>query len=308
MDATRIEKPEGERVGGYRQELRIVPEDVWQAVQARFEAREREGKRPAPRPRHLVSGLVKCTCDGSIVVLRSHQKEARLTELGCPRHRNRGGTTCDNSGLVREPDLASAILGPVREDLLRPDVLDWAMQEADRQHRERAKKSRSEGRVAALRRELTGVETKIKRYVSAIGEGVDLSEVTDALQACRTRREEIREEIATSEQPREAPSLPRLSRQDLVKATDRLWNLLNGGDVSKARWLLQRLLGEGRLKVVGPNEKRAWKIRFQARPLEILIPSVRFSYNGGSGGGISSKDNGPVTRLEVPSSSCRRTA
>jgi DNA invertase Pin-like site-specific DNA recombinase len=304
----RVLKPAEELVGEHREELRIVPEEVWQAVQGRFEARKREGRLPSRRPRHLVSGLVRCACGGNIVVLRSHRKEARLTDLGCPRHRNRGKTACDNTGLVREPDLASAILQPVRTELLQPEALDWAVGEAERKLRKRAARSDSGKRLRALRTDLTKVETEIKRYVDAIGEGLDVSEVKDALLACRTRRQEIQDEIHALEQPRETTSLPRLSRQDLVKATDRLWDLLNAGDVARARWLLQRLLGEGRLKVVGPNEKRAWKIGFQARPLEILLPSVRFSYNGGSGGGISSIDKGRVTRLEVSASRTNRVA
>jgi hypothetical protein len=280
----RLAKSEEEAVTRQDEDLRIVPEGLWGAVQSIFEARKGLRKPTGRSPRHLLSGQIKCTCGGSIVVLRSHKGNSRYTELGCPRHRNRGPLACGNGDMVREPDLAKEVLRLVKEDLLDPDAVDDALADFNRQLEERARSKVPTEKLARLRRELTKEEIRIDHYVQAIGEGLDLGEVREALQACTQRREALQAEIAKLQAPKKQAQTPRWTRQQLVGALDRLWELLTGGDVSKARWLLQKLLGPGTLEVLNGKEKRAWRITFQARPLDVLLPEIRCSYKGGSGG------------------------
>jgi site-specific DNA recombinase len=61
-DRVRVEVPE----------LRIVDDDLWFAVQARFTRREGGAKHRGRLPRHLLSGIGRCAeCGGPIIVMRS---------------------------------------------------------------------------------------------------------------------------------------------------------------------------------------------------------------------------------------------
>jgi hypothetical protein len=282
----RLLKPEGSGVGGYREELRIIPQDLWEAVQARFEARKGKGKKTGRNPAHLLSGLIQCPCGGNIVVVRSSRKKRRDAELGCSRRRNRGSTACGNDGSVAEPELAGKVLHLVRDELLQPEGIEYAVEEINRRILKSAKAGIPRKRLANLRRELRGIETEINRYVVAIGKGIDLDEVKQALDGLRERRERIQADIHRLSRPRRPHQIPKVKRQDLARRLDRLWDDLNGGDVSKARWLLRKLLGQGQLDLPSDKKDQSWRITFRARPLDILMPEMQRAYKSGTGGGI----------------------
>ena len=80
-------------------ELRIVPEDLWQRVQARLQESQRRGaivsdalRKSAGRgPKHLFSGLLKCgVCGGNYIMVNEHA-------YGCATHRNSGTPVCSNA-------------------------------------------------------------------------------------------------------------------------------------------------------------------------------------------------------------------
>jgi hypothetical protein len=111
---TRVERikpnPESEWVSEPVPDLRIVPDDLWEAVQVR---RRRiigipYGKQK--RPRRLLSGMCQCgICGGTWTVIG-------LERWGCARHRNGGG--CANNRTIGTEQLEGRVLAGLQERML----------------------------------------------------------------------------------------------------------------------------------------------------------------------------------------------
>jgi len=75
--------------------LRIIPDELWSAVQARIRAQdtpEKKGGRPAI---YLLSGVLRCSeCNGPLTVLDTKHSSHRIKVYACARRRDRGGTVC----------------------------------------------------------------------------------------------------------------------------------------------------------------------------------------------------------------------
>ena len=87
----RREVPEGEWVTREVPELRIVPQELWEAVKTRQQQQSRTGSRSAAhwRNRRLLSGLLVCAKCGGSYSLRGKNT------YGCSTRQNRGEVVCD---------------------------------------------------------------------------------------------------------------------------------------------------------------------------------------------------------------------
>ena len=78
-------------------ELRIVPEELWQAAKARQKSLDStlQGLHRNPRPRYLLSGLLECgECGGGF-------SKVNTERYGCSASRNKGATICANKKTIR---------------------------------------------------------------------------------------------------------------------------------------------------------------------------------------------------------------
>lgn len=105
--------------------LRIVPDELWNAVQMRIRAQERperKGGRPAT---YLLSGVLRCAeCGGPLTVIHSKQSYDQIKVYACARRRDRGGTVCP-SKIRREIGLIDdAVVSWVRERVLTESYVD----------------------------------------------------------------------------------------------------------------------------------------------------------------------------------------
>jgi site-specific DNA recombinase len=90
-------------------DLRIIADDLWQAVKARQKSLRstRTGKKSSGywdrrRPHYLFSGLMRCgCCGGGFVVLNAER-------IGCANASNKG--TCDNRHTIRRDALEATVL------------------------------------------------------------------------------------------------------------------------------------------------------------------------------------------------------
>ena len=114
--------PESEWVIQEAPELRILDDDLWQAVKARQGENkiERDDNGDADvsainyrrRPKYLFSGLTKCACCGG------GYSAISATLIGCSAARNKG--TCDNRVNIRRDELESRVLNALRTKLVDP--------------------------------------------------------------------------------------------------------------------------------------------------------------------------------------------
>ncbi|MEF2071920.1 recombinase family protein [Consotaella aegiceratis] len=95
--------------------LRIVSDELWNAVQARKKLYGGTRLHKRRRPKHMFSGLVRCGCCGATYTIKSQD------QLACTAHRERG--TCTNNRTVRVPDLERRVLEGIKQRLLAPDAI-----------------------------------------------------------------------------------------------------------------------------------------------------------------------------------------
>jgi hypothetical protein len=136
----RYERPEAEWVREERPDLAIISGEVFEATQAETRRRGARylrgpgGRRlagalpgmahPGPR-RHVLSGLLACgVCGGGFHAQTSSER------YGCGWHRGRGPVVCDNALRVARADLEARVFGAIRERILVPEHVAYAVERA----------------------------------------------------------------------------------------------------------------------------------------------------------------------------------
>jgi site-specific DNA recombinase len=160
---TRVSRPnpQSEWVRTPRPELRVVDAATFEAVQRR--RAERGGEhRYAGRPRHLLSGLIKCGRCGSSYIVAGIDK--RGTYLRCSRFSESG--SCENRRTISMTSLEAKVLHAVEHRLAAPDLIAEYVREYHRLSRAAAG-DRAKAR-ARLERQLIGVKAECNRIVDAI--------------------------------------------------------------------------------------------------------------------------------------------
>ncbi|WP_206614909.1 recombinase zinc beta ribbon domain-containing protein, partial [Paenirhodobacter populi] len=140
--------PEAEWIVKDVPELRIVDDELWQAVRARqgviaekfanvteaVRAHHRKNRlNGARRPKSLLSGLVFCGCCGGPYSLRGADRFA------CSNHIGKG--TCTNSRGITREELETRVLAGLKDRMMSPQIAAEAMrahaEETNRLNRER---------------------------------------------------------------------------------------------------------------------------------------------------------------------------
>ena len=177
--------------------LRIVDDELWQAVKARqgsIRASDRVANARATRfwerrrSRHLLSGLVRCQECGSryAAVGRDY--------LACSAARGSG--TCSNRQSIRRAALEALILDGLRQRLMAPELVEEFIRafqkEINLQRRE------DDALRDAKGRELADIKRKLDGLIEAIADGLRAPGLQQRLDELEARRTEIEESLAAS--------------------------------------------------------------------------------------------------------------
>ncbi|MGQ9367731.1 recombinase family protein [Azospirillum sp. A39] len=143
-------------------ELRIVDDEIWNAVQAIKAgfAHMRVDKRR--RAKHALSGLIRCGCCGGAYTVKSKD------QLACSVHREAG--TCANGRTIRMGDLERRVLDGIRTRLLSPRAVAVFVETYQAERRRLARESA--GRRDEVKARLAKVERQCANIVDAIADGV----------------------------------------------------------------------------------------------------------------------------------------
>ncbi len=105
--------------------LRIISDELWNAVQARVRAQdtpEKKGGRPAI---YLLSGVLRCSeCSGPLTVIDSKQSYDPIKVYTCARRRDRGGTVCLSKIRREISSIDDAVVNWAREHVLTESYVD----------------------------------------------------------------------------------------------------------------------------------------------------------------------------------------
>jgi hypothetical protein len=205
--------PESEWVISDVPHLRIIDDELWTGVQARYAtvqhkwSKAPEGRRfnQFRQPKYLFSGLTKCgECGaGFVVYSRDH--------LGCFGTRDRG--TCTNKLTIARQEVEQRVLRALQDKLMRKDFFEQFCREFAKEMN-RLRMEQRAGQTSA-KRELVQLEARRKKIVESIIEGVRGRDVKDELIAIGNRKDELEAQLKTAQEP---PPLLHPSMSDLYRS------------------------------------------------------------------------------------------
>lgn len=251
-------RPEAEWTRVEAPELRLVPEDLWQRVQARrlaqgdsiprSPATGRLKGRPTWRDGHsdyLLPGLATCaTCGGSIRTLTlkygRHPRRYPVRFYVCAEQQNRGSAVCANDVRVRHEALDQAVLAAL-SGLLDEQMVDAAVDRAVEALR--AGQAGALDRRRQIERELALVEHRLQRGLDTYldGEGV-MAEVRARLAADTARKRALLAELERLDAGSTAARLDDARLRGEARARAKDLRALLARNVPEARQMLRTVL------------------------------------------------------------------
>ena len=206
--------PESEWVTSNVPHLRIIDDELWNGVQARYATIQHkwtkapEGRRfnQFRRPKYLFSGLTKCgECGaGFVVYSRDH--------LGCFGTRDRG--TCTNKLTIARQEVESRVLSALQDKLMRKDFFE----EFCREFAKEMNRLRMEQRagLTSAKREVERIGRRIKKLLDLLlDDEIDMAEGKAEMKALDARRKELEVQLKTADEP---PPLLHPRMADLYKS------------------------------------------------------------------------------------------
>ncbi|MEJ5118883.1 recombinase family protein [Gluconobacter cerinus] len=241
--------PESEWVLQGVPDLRIIEQDLWNAVKDRQSkttwSQKSRGNGVHPlnalqRPTHLLTGLIKCgCCGGGFSMISQHH-------LGCSTARNKG--TCENRLTIRRDVLEKSVLNGLRTQMMDPALFREFCEEFTREvNRLRMEKGAD---LVALKSELPKIERELDKAIQAILDGVPGSRLKDRIGHLETRKAEIEERLAEAPSPPPLlhPNMAELYRQKIASLHASLQNEATG---TQAREAIRSLIT--RIKLIPEN-------------------------------------------------------
>lgn len=168
-------------------ELRIVPQDLWDRVQARLAEAATDRPERQRRPKHLLSGLGVCDVCGGPFVKRTGEN------WGCARALNRA---CSNNRMISTRRYEQSVIDDLKAGLLAPDAAAaYAREYRLGMARAAAEADRDRQR---LQRRLGEATRKVDRLLDAFANGGrEFTEIRDMLGAARAEKESLARELAS---------------------------------------------------------------------------------------------------------------
>ncbi|HEY4178763.1 MAG TPA: recombinase family protein [Kofleriaceae bacterium] len=163
----------------HREELRIIDDEVWTAVQSRMQAVSASWRdtqehgdvrrnRAAKRRDYPLSGLVVCALCAKPMTL---QAGTSATYYKCNSYKRSHGKACSNGRSVREAHVREGLLELIRDKLATPAALDYVREQVAK--RLNAIAATGDGELATAEREFAAIEDKIARLITSIENGID---------------------------------------------------------------------------------------------------------------------------------------
>lgn len=239
----RRRRPDSERIIIDAPDLRIIPSDLWEAVQGRL-ARMKAWSGPRARDvesKYLMTGMARCAhCGGPMTVVGPGTTRRQGRFYACAYHKKRGSAICKN-GMLAEQDMLDKVLLKALADVLHEKVVDQAIEQALLHIR--SGQNTQIDRQAQIQRELSLIEAAEKRLVDGIAKGEAMDPLLARLKSEEARKKELVAELDRLDRlgPSELDAA-RLKREMKKRLAD-LPALLSS-HVSEGRKLIRLLFGK----------------------------------------------------------------
>ena len=268
-------KPESEWFVTNDEALRIVPQELWDRVQARMaEVRKtwpggrgicgfkgQKGGRVRHYPTDLLSGAMTCAVCGSAMAKVSGKSGGYYGCLGATKN------ACENRVLVRRSLIERIVLAAVRDELMSSENIDYVLK---RVSEEVEKTSAEAPETISLREAECAVEERrVANFVEFIGEGRGSRALADALAASEKRVEALRAELEVLRRSREAAfAIP--PKEWIEERITTIQPVLERR-TERSALLLRKLLGTIQMEPVTPEVgRRYYRARTSLDVLAVL--------------------------------------
>lgn len=162
-------RPESEWITTSAPHLRIVPGELFAAVERRFEITQKLWgagvagtglTRGQAKQVYLFSGLLVCSeCGGSITLVGGRARTSR-SEYGCSLHSQRGDSVCKNGLRIQRQQLEDRLLAGLQDCVLREEFIDYVIVGLQEEIRQRH--SAFDSWLKSLREEKQRIEMELK--------------------------------------------------------------------------------------------------------------------------------------------------
>ena len=221
-------------------ELRIVPQDLWEAAKARQKDLDAKpnGLWHRNRPRYLLSGLLRCgVCGGGYAKINA-------SHYGCAASKNKGESVCANRKTIKREVLESKILSALQTHLMRDDLLEIFCEEYTRTLNALRRAQDSALREAKAEKEKLSKERA--NILKAIREGIGAKLVKDDLERIAARLEALEDEIkqgSTEARPLLHPAMARRYREEVAALRETLSRSGGQGEAAEhLRGLIEKIV------------------------------------------------------------------
>ena len=242
-------------------ELRIIDEELWQAVKARQtearkkafsagtslstednagedadDAKPKAGFWSNQRPRHLLTGLMRCAvCGGAY-------SKINVNLFGCAAARNKG--TCSNRLNIRVDAVDGIVLTGLKSRLMDPEIFkEFAAAFISGRNTILAQQN---AQFDAAKGELARIKSRQKVLVQALADGVPARTIKDEMIALETKEDDLNA-LLTSQPAREPALHPNLAEVYREKVAALHEALADPATKDEAFGIIRTLIDEVRL-------------------------------------------------------------
>ncbi len=184
--------PESEWVRQDVPELRIIPQELWDAAKARQKELDKKSGHlgTRKRPQYLLSGLLECgKCGGGFAKVNSER-------YGCSAARNKGESVCSNKVTIKRENLEDVVLSALRTHLMRPELVELFCTEYTKHMNVLIAQQHQD--LKRLKSEQSKIEREKANIIEAIKRGIDPDLVKDELEALKQREIDLEAKLAAS--------------------------------------------------------------------------------------------------------------
>lgn len=209
--------------------LRIVSDELWNAVRARQELVKRvyedAGKRAgllrssAMNSPYLFSGLLRCKdCGANLQIVAGRGRNHSTQTYGCPMNFHRGDSVCSNQLRVRRDVLEGELLAGLQEKVLREEVVNYIL---DRFESELLVELKSiGGEMDQMRKRKAELQSEIARLTAGLATGIHSTAVMEEIARREREISDISDRLLSSDPESIHSRVKNLRAKALVRVRD----------------------------------------------------------------------------------------